>query len=95
MADDREGPTSIHATHAYVGQTGDGDVIFQMTKPPPEGVGVRCSVDRCEAYNWPHAKVCHNCLKDFGAGRRFVFRATIVALLVLIAAIDAMLLQRI
>lgn len=95
MSDDREGPISVHATHAYVGQTADGDVIFQMSKPPPDGVGVQCRVERCGAYNWPHAKICHNCLKDFSARRRFVFRATIVALLVLIATINAMLLQRI
>jgi hypothetical protein len=95
MSDDREGPIKVHATHAYVGQTADGDVIFQMSKPPPEGVGVRCRVDGCGAYNWPHAKICHNCLKDFGDRRRFIFRATIVLLLVLIAIIDLVIVQRI
>ena len=106
MSDEREGPIKVHATHAYVGQTADGDVVFQlstadgdvilqMSRPPPEGVGVPCSVDGCGAKNWPHAKICHNCLKDFGEWRRILFRVLVVLLLVLIATTDLLIVQRI
>lgn len=95
MSDDHEGKTSIHADNAYVGHTAEGDVIFQMTKPPPDGVGVPCPVKECGASNWPHAKVCHRCFKDLQPWRRIVFRASILALLVLIAVSNFMLLQRI
>lgn len=89
-------PISVDADHANVGVTANGDVVFQMRmKPPPEGFGKACPVIGCGAMNWPHARYCRDCCYDFRERRRLLIVSAVIGLLVLIATVALLGLQRI
>ncbi len=78
-----------------LGVTTSGDVHFSPMRTPPPDAAVICPVAHCRAPNWDHAPFCPSCGYDFRHRSKMLFNGALIALLLLIAGLLAMILQRI
>lgn len=77
------------------GSTVYGDINLNSMRTPPPDAAMICPVERCRAPNWEHAPYCPSCGYDFRHRSKLIFRGALIALLLLIAALLGLILQRI
>lgn len=75
--------------------TAHGDIHLNSMRAPPADAAMICPVEKCGASNWEHAPYCPNCGYDFRRRSKLVFNGALIALLLLIAALLGLILQRI